>query len=135
MDYLIHFFHGAATVVDIAAMLLLTVGFVRGAAGWLVQEVKRPPWEERVIRLGKLRCVVGLHILFALELMIVSDLIETVLIIMEHAPHKGSFFSSPVFFELSQLAVVVIIRTFIDFFLSREIKEIKAMGDSSSSEG
>ena len=124
MEYFIHFFHGAAKVVDIAAMTLLTLGFVRVAWGWLVQEFKRTPWDDRILHLRTLRCVVAHHILIALELMIVSDLIETVLIIVEHTPGKTSFFSSPVFFELAQLAVVVVIRTFIDFFLSKEIREL-----------
>lgn len=124
MEYLIQIFHGAAKVVDVAAMLLLTLGFARGAWGWLIQEIRRIPWEKRVLRLRQLRCVMAVHILFALELMIISDLIETVLILVEYAPDEVAFFSSPAFFELTQLAIVVVIRTFIDYFLSKEIESL-----------
>ena len=124
MEYFNEIFHVVAKAVDVAAMLLLTLAFLRGAAGWLIEEIRRKPWEVRVLHLRRLRCVVGLHILFALELMIVSDLIETVLILVKENPEGGSFFSSPAFFELTQLAVVVAIRTFIDYFLSKEIESL-----------
>ena len=111
-------------MVDFSAMLLLVLGFARGMWGWVTHEFKRAPWETRMVHLRQLRCVIAVHILFALELMIVSDLIETVLIIVEHSPGEKAFFSSPVFYELAQLAIVVLIRTFIDYFLSKEIRSL-----------
>ena len=119
MEYLELIFHTVAKFVDFAAILILTLAFARGASGWLLHEIKRTPWEERVGLLRKLRCLIGLHILFALELLIVSDLIETVLIVADGNPGEGSFFSSPAFSELTQLAIVVVIRTFIDYFISK----------------
>jgi uncharacterized membrane protein len=124
LEYLISFFEIAARVVDVFGLALLVVCFVRGAVGWLRLEWQRLPWEERLMPLRKLRCVVGLHILFALELMIVSDIIESFLAVARYEADDGNFFSSTAFYSLVQLAMIVAIRTVIEHFLSKEIESI-----------
>ena len=91
MDYLTSFFEIVARVVDVFGLGLLVLGFVRGALGWLAEEFRRLPWEERVLRLRKLRCVVGLHILYALELMIVSDIIDSFLAVVDYDTREARF--------------------------------------------
>jgi len=103
---------------------LLVLGFVRGALGWLRTELEREPWEQRLVSLRKLRCVVGVHILYALELMIVSDIIDSFVAVARHEGDHGDFFHGEVFYSLVQLGMVVVIRTVIDFFLSKEIGEL-----------
>lgn len=115
-----------ATVAEIFGLALLTVGFVRGAIGWLRIEAGRKPWEKRFGPLRNLRCIVGIHILYALELMIVSDIITSFLAVVEHEGDGGNFFQGGVFASLMQLGMVVAIRTVIDTFLGREIAELKS---------
>ena len=124
MEHLIRFFELAAQVVDVFGLILLILGFVRGVVGWLTLEWRRLPWDERPTPLRKLRCVVGLHILFALELMIVSDIIESFLAVAGYDPKDGNFFSSPAFYALVQLAMIVAIRTVIEHFLAKEIESV-----------
>lgn len=120
-------------MVDVFGLGLLVLGFVRGALGWLAEEFRRLPWDERVLRLRKLRCVVGLHILYALELMIVSDIIDSFLAVVDYDTREGDFLSSPAFSALFQLAMIVVIRTMIDFFLSKEIESVHESHVSQSS--
>ena len=124
MEPLIQFFEISARVVDIFGLVLLILGFVRGVVGWIGLEWRRLPWEERLTPLRKLRCVVGLHILFALELMIVADIIESFLAVAGYEFDGGEFFSSPAFFALIQLAMIVAIRTVIEHFLAKEIESV-----------
>jgi uncharacterized membrane protein len=123
MDVIAQLFELAASIVDVAGISLLILGFTRGAYGWIAQEIARRSWEERLPILRKLRCVVGLHILFALELMIVSDIIASFIAAIGYEPGTD-FFSSSVFYALIQLAMIVAIRTTIDFFLSKEMESI-----------
>ena len=131
MEYLIQFFEIAAAVVDVCGLALLILGFVRGVVGWLALEWRRLPWEERLTPLRKLRCMVGLHILFALELMIVSDIIGSFLAVAGYDAKDGNFFESPAFYALVQLAMVVAIRTVIERFLAKEIESVDEPRESS----
>jgi uncharacterized membrane protein len=123
MEVIAQLFEVAASIVDVFGISLLILGFSRGAYGWVAQEIARLPWEKRLPILRKLRCIVGLHILFALELMIVSDIITSFIAAIGYQPGEY-FFTSSVFYALIQLAMIVAIRTTIDFFLSKEMESI-----------
>ncbi len=56
----------------------------------------------------KIRYEMGMYILFALDFLIVADIILTI--------------SKPSMEELIQLSVMIVIRTMIGFFLSRELE-------------
>ena len=124
IEHITSFFELVAYVADIFGLTLLVLGFARGAIGWVRTEIEREPWERRLLSLRKLRCVVGVHILYALELMIVSDIIDSFVAVARHEGDHGDFFHGEVFYSLVQLGMVVVIRTVIDFFLSKEIGEI-----------
>ncbi len=124
IEHITSFFELVAYAADIFGLTLLVLGFVRGALGWLRTELEREPWEQRLVSLRKLRCVVGVHILYALELMIVSDIIDSFVAVARHEGDHGDFFHGEVFYSLVQLGMVVVIRTVIDFFLSKEIGEL-----------
>jgi len=118
-------FERIALVIDLFGLSVLVLGFTRGAFGWLRTEVRREPWEIRATSIGKLRCIVGLHILFALELMIVSDIIDTFVVVSQSQPGGEDFFHSGTFYTLVQLGLIVMIRTVLDFFLSQELNEFR----------
>jgi len=124
IEHITSFFELVAYAADIFGLTLLVLGFARGAVGWLRTEIEREPWERRLLSLRKLRCVVGVHILYALELMIVSDIIDSFVAVARHEGDHGDFFHGEVFYSLVQLGMVVVIRTVIDFFLSKEIGEL-----------
>ena len=124
IEHITSFFELVAYVADIFGLTLLVLGFARGAIGWVRTEIEREPWERRLLSLRKLRCVVGVHILYALELMIVSDIIDSFVAVARHEGDHGDFFHGEVFYSLVQLGMVVVIRTVIDFFLSKEIGEL-----------
>ena len=115
----------AALIINVFGLAILLVGFTRGAVGWLRTEFGRESWEIRAAAIGKLRCVVGLHILFALELMIVADIIDSFVAVIASEPGSEGFFSSATFYSLVQLGILVTIRTVLDFFLSKELKELR----------
>lgn len=124
MNFLIQFFEFSALAVEIVSLVILVIGFLRGALGWFSEELKQTPWNERFSRIRSLRCNVGIHILFALELMIISDLIHSFLAVVRSDSYEN-FFSSDVFLSLVQLGMVVVIRTLIDIVLSKEIDGIE----------
>jgi uncharacterized membrane protein len=118
------FFEFAAYTVDMFALILLVLGFARGAVGWLRVEIAHEPWERRFRVLRRLRCVIGIHILYSLELMIVADLIDSFVAVARAEDGYEDFFHSAVFYALVQLGIVVMIRTLIDYFLGRELREL-----------
>ena len=124
IEHITSFFEAVAYAADLFGLSLLTLGFARGALGWLRTELDRQPWEQRLVSIRRLRCVVGTHILYALELMIVSDIIDSFVAVARHEGDHGDFFHGEVFYSLVQLGIIVVIRTVIDYFLGREINEL-----------
>jgi uncharacterized membrane protein len=126
-EHITSFVELVAYAIDVFGVALLVVGAARGVAGWVRLEVDRQPWERRLRSVRTLRCVVGTHILYALELMIVSDIIDSFVAVSKHAGGYGNFFQGAIFYSLVQLGMVVVIRTAIDYFLGREINELREM--------
>lgn len=124
MKWILEGFDIAARGVDLFALCVLLAGFVRGASGWISLEWRRLPWAERFRPVARLRRVVSTHILFALELLIVSDLIESFLAIAGAEGGEDPFFESEAFYALVQLAMIVAIRTLIERSLSKAAQEL-----------
>lgn len=95
--------------VDAVGVFIILIGFVMAVISFLPTLLKTGSMES-IERIQVTRCALGTYIVFALELMIVSDLIHTVL------SHELS--------DLAFLAALVAIRTMISFFLNKEIQEI-----------
>ena len=126
IENIIAVFERITFTIDMFGIALLVLGFARGALGWIRTEIGREPWERRIVAIRKLRCVVGVHILYALELMIVSDIIGSFIAVAGVEADGVGFFQSDVFFALMELGFIVLIRTVIDFFLGREVSELRA---------
>ena len=110
---MMHLFHtvmeGAALTIDAVASAIMVwgfavavVGFAKSSFGGVVSE--------RIMRLQMVRCELGVKLVFALELLIISDLLQTVV--------------SRTLDDLWFLAALVVIRTVIAYFLNREIQEV-----------
>jgi uncharacterized membrane protein len=101
----------AAFVTEIFAILILLNGLVRFFVIYLRAELGFDGAGGRETGLNAGRVDLSRYILAGLEVFIVSDIIRTVL--------------SPTLDKLAVLAALVVIRSIISFFLSREIREIE----------
>lgn len=112
MDELYVVIEWLAVIVDVTAVFVMAWGFVMAVYGLIRGSIGA--WDEagRMRNLQVTRCALGVKIVFALELMIISDLIETV---VNHSLE-----------ELYMVGALVVIRTVISFFLNKEIKEIES---------
>lgn len=124
MEWINSFFEVVVHVVDVTGLCLLVLGFARGTWGWVRLELAQQPWETRLIALRVVRCVIGIHILYALELMIVSDIIDSYLSVVDLELEEKGFFESQAYYGLIKLGLIVVIRTIIDYFLSKELEAV-----------
>ena len=96
--------------VDIIAVTVMLIGFVIAIWQFLPALMSRSAAEE-VELIQQVRCRLGNYLALALELMIVSDLIHSV--ISHHLE------------DLYFLGALVAIRTLVSYFLNKEIQEIR----------
>ena len=106
-----------AVGVDAVGVIIILIGFVMAVISFLPTLLKTGSVES-IERIQVTRCALGTYIVFALELMIVSDLIHTVL------THE--------LMDLAYLGALVAIRTMIGYFLNKEIQEIHHERDAAA---
>lgn len=105
-----------AAVIELFAVLILITGLVRFVAAYWVSEFSGGAGLARSSRMNSGRIVLARYILSALEVFIVADLLMTVLTLSMES--------------LAFLAVLVLIRSIISFFLEHEIRAIRQEGDT-----
>ena len=98
-----------ALAVDVVASLVMVWGFVTAVLAFIHASL-RTAAAERFKRLQMVRCGLGMKLVFALELMIISDLLHTVV--------------SRSMDDLLFLGALVLIRTVVAYFLNQEIQEV-----------
>lgn len=99
-----------ADLIDIFGIGILLVGSVWFIAHYFVFEFKRFD----IARVRELRLELGAYILLSLEFLIVSDIIHTAL--------------SRTLEDFYVLGLLIIIRTTIEYFMGREVKEMVESG-------
>ena len=104
MEWTAIFIDGIASIIMVLAFAVALFSFVRGYVG-------QAPID-RIRQIQIVRCEFGIKLTFALELMIVSDLLHTIV--------------SRTLDDLIFLGALVAIRTLIAYFLGREIQEVEA---------
>ncbi len=97
--------------VDVVASLVMVWAFAVGVVAFVRASLSTPA-TGRIRKLQVVRCDLGIKLVFALELLIISDLLHTVV--------------SRSVDDLIFLGVLVVIRTTVAFFLNREIQEVSA---------
>lgn len=114
MDYRALLLYRISNGIELLSALVLLIGFAKGIWGFIV-------WEARMFRhtdqdiivpgqgIASLRPLVGSYILLGLDFYIVSDILESML--------------RPDWQELLSLAVIVVLRTTIGYFLGKELAE------------
>ena len=112
MIHMIHeIFEWVALAIDLVASAIMVWAFLVSLFGFLMASIGGAP-SERIRQLQVVRCGLGIKLVFALELLIISDLLHTVV--------------SRTMDDLMFLAALVLIRTIVAFFLNREIQEVEA---------
>jgi uncharacterized membrane protein len=104
-------FEWLVTIVELFAIAILVIGLVRFAADFATGEALRRGPSARTHSLNKGRIELGRHILAALEVFIVADLIRVVLELT--------------LANLVILGMLVVIRSGISFFLEREMRHLE----------
>ena len=98
-------------VVNIAASAVMVWGFAVAIVSFVKVSVGTAA-AERIMRFQVVRCDLGVKLVFALELLIISDLLHTII--------------SRSMEDMIMVGLLVLIRTVIAFFLNTEIQEVSA---------
>lgn len=111
MEWLHHTLEEIARYIDLIGIAIVLYGFVRAAIGFLALELGRLRSSFSAVQCQRVRLELGTYILIAIEFMIASDIIHTVI--------------SRELMDLVFVSALVIIRTAISFFLGRELTELR----------
>ncbi len=89
--------------------LIIIWGVIVSAFQFIKNEFSKNSDNEKAMKRGYIRASLGSYILLGLEVLIAADIIDTI--------------AHPELNEIIILIVIVFIRTFISYFLQKEIKE------------
>jgi uncharacterized membrane protein len=110
--HLLHtIFEWLEIIIDVSAAIVMVLAFA-GAMFSYVQIAIRAERVERIRKLQIVRCDLGVKLVFALELLIISDLLVTIF--------------SRSLDDMIIVGALVLIRTVIAYFLNKEIEDIHA---------
>lgn len=110
MEFLKYVFKIIAEFIDIIGVIILIFGFTKLFIKYLGKEFLTNPFNTPIIEIQKIRCELGIYILLALDFLIASDIIHTIMEITNE--------------QLIALSAMIVLRTGIGFFLGKEIDEI-----------
>ncbi|MCF1586131.1 DUF1622 domain-containing protein [Tetragenococcus koreensis] len=102
-----HFFHSIVLLLNVLSIFIILVGAFFSVIK-LIRE--RGTDFSSVLHKNKyIKAYLGSYILLSLEFLIVADIIESII--------------NPTFQDIIKLALIVLIRTMISYFLNKEISE------------
>ncbi len=101
-----------AVAVDLTGALIMVWAFVAAVVAVVRSSISAGDARSRILGMQAARCGLGVKLVFALELMIISDLFHTII--------------SRSVDDLILVGGLVVIRTAIAFFLNKEIQEVHA---------
>lgn len=110
MEVIKEIFEYLADGIDIIGITILLYGFAKAIIRFIKVEFKKEEFGIKVSSLQAIRCEIGIYILLALDFLIASDIIHTIFE-MEMD-------------QLLGLAIMIVVRTGIGYFLGKEIQEI-----------
>ena len=106
--HLLHtIFEWLELIIDVSAALVMVLAFA-GAFFSYVQITFRSKQVDRIMKMQIVRCDLGVKLVFALELLIISDLLHTIV--------------SRSMDDMIIVGALVLIRTVIGYFLNKEIE-------------
>jgi uncharacterized membrane protein len=101
-----------AVGIDLTASLIMVVAFLMSVYGLVRGGFNAGSAHGRIRNLQVVRCELGVKLVFALEMLIIADLLHTVI--------------SRSLDDLILVGGLVVIRTVIAYFLNKEIEEVGA---------
>jgi uncharacterized membrane protein len=101
-----------AVAVDLTGATIMVWAFVEAVVGLVRGSIRADDARSRIRNMQVVRCGLGVKLVFALELMIISDLFVTII--------------SRSIDDLILVGGLVVIRTVIGYFLNKEIQEVGA---------
>jgi|TARA_B110000908_G_C9833057_1_gene262202 uncharacterized membrane protein len=110
MEWIKEIFIIIAEIIDIIGIIILIFGFAKLLMKYLGKEFLKHPLITPITEIQKIRCELGIYILLALDFLIASDIIHTIMKITKE--------------QLIALSVMIILRIAIGYFLGKEIEEI-----------
>ena len=111
MELLKEGLHNVSQGVDLIGVFIVLLGFAKGLVAWLRAELGRRSQEDFWRDIRRLRCSLGTYLLLGLELMVVSDIVNSFL--------DASLDS------LIELGAIVALRTTIGYFLGKELEQLE----------
>jgi len=103
-------FEFIAEIINIIGVSILVFGFVKEVIKYFFVEFKNGIAETPIVPIQKIRCQIGIYILLALDFLIISDIIMSIVELN--------------FDELIILASTIGLRIAMGYFLGKEIEEI-----------
>jgi len=110
MENLLQIFTPVAEVINLIGISILVFGFTKELFKYLYVEVKDGIMHTPLKAIQKIRRQIGVYILLALDFLIASDIILSIVDLSMD--------------ELIRLAVTIAIRIAISYFLGKEINEL-----------
>ena len=95
-------------------MYITTIVYIRHLIFFFKNELSKSSSSEKAVQRAYIRTFLASYILLGLEVLIAADIIDTI--------------AHPELNEIITLIVIVFIRTFISYFLQKEIKETARQG-------
>lgn len=108
---MVEIFEWLERIADLVGIAILAIGFLRGFLLFLQLEWDRLRGQKEASEIFALRNVLGSYIIIALDFLIVSDIVHSVV--------------SPELDELFNLGIIVVLRTAIGHFLGKELQELR----------
>ncbi len=100
--------HYIVLILNIFSVLILLIGAIKALFGFVLNECKGNSQLDIAHKNNKIKSYLGSYILLSLEVLIASDIIETIM--------------NPTLDDILVLAGIVVIRTTISYFLGKEIE-------------
>ena len=98
-------------ILNIASIIILLVGIFLVLKNLFDWHPLKKDYEQRKFRHAEVRKLLASYILLSLEVLVVADIIESVI--------------KPTWTDILKLAVIIIIRTIISYFLNLETQDKK----------
>ena len=110
MEHIISIFSVIAEGIDVIGILILIFGFAKELIKYIAVEFKGGVMQTPLREIQKIRCELGVYILLALDFLIASDIILSMVeLSME---------------QLVKLSATIALRIAIGYFLGKEIDEL-----------
>lgn len=106
--------HYIVLTLNVFSIIILLVGVIKALFGFIMNEGKGGNRFEVAHKNNRIKIYLGSYILLSLEVLIASDIIETIM--------------NPSLDDILVLAGIVVIRTTISYFLGKEIEAAETIG-------